>query len=120
MEINQISTFPLASDYRVLTLIGLSELGACWYQIVYQQDFITVPQIAQLLNKPNRNIYKIVKDLQAKGFIKHVYTGRHPHRYTAVLLEDAVANYAAWQSMQVATLLKIQQRRYYEQALQEL
>lgn len=120
MELNQISNLPLADDYQVLTMIGLSSLSANSYQIVYQQDFISVLQIAQLLNRPYRSIHKVVKDLQAKGFIEHVYTGRHPYRYTAVLLQDAMNNYAKWQSQQVERLLKAQQHRFHEQALRKL
>ena len=120
MDNTHQSTLPLASEYEVLTFIGLSPLNTYCYQIIYQQDFITVPQIAQLLNKPYRSIYRVIKDLQSRGFIKHVYTGQHPHRYTAVLLQDAIIIYGQWQQAQIEPLLKTQQRRYCEKTLQEL
>ena len=46
MLITPVSTLLVASEKEVLTLVGLSALSASCYQIVYQQDFITVPQIA--------------------------------------------------------------------------
>ena len=120
MENRHATTLPLAAEYQALTNIGLSVLSALCYQIIYQQDFISAQEIAALINKPYRGIYRIIYGLREKGFIEHVYTGRHPYKYTAVLLPDALDSYVSWQRAQVVSLTRLQKRRYHEQALQKM
>lgn len=117
---NDLNNMIDTPSYCTLRRLGLSQLSAQCYETLYEQPYLDAQKLADHLQKPYRSIYRNMGDLERKGFIRKLYTAIHPNRYEAILLVDALQNFARWQQKQVEDLLKSQQIRYYERELQVL
>lgn len=107
-------------DYQELTKIGLTKLAAACYEVLLKQPYSTTQEVSGLLRKPYRSIQRCLNDLQAKGFIRKIYTGYNPSKYDAILLYKALAEYALWQCQQIEQLIQAQKIQQYEKELEKM
>lgn len=107
-------------NYQALAKIGLTKMAVDCYAVLVRQTGSTTQELSRKLSKPYRSIQRCLNDLQAKGFIRKIYTGYRPSKYNARLLHEAMTEYSLWQKQQIGQLINAQKIQQYEKELAKL
>jgi sugar-specific transcriptional regulator TrmB len=96
------------SDYEVLAKLGLGKLSIKCYQNLFNNGGVSAPELAEQLGLPRTGLYRILKQLETKGFVAGLKTPPHPTYFFAEPLDKALENYARYQRQEVKELMNEQ------------
>ncbi len=85
------------SDYEILRKIDLSKTAVACYESLFKDGGASVPQLAERLRKPRTGLYRVLKQLETKGFVNSLKTEAQPVYFSAVPISKALHNYAEYQ-----------------------
>jgi sugar-specific transcriptional regulator TrmB len=98
----------IISDYQVLAQIGLSQKAIKCYEALFNNGGCNAPQLAKELNQPRTSLYRILKQLEAKGFVTSLKTEAQPIYFFAQPLDKAMRKYASYQEQLMRELINQQ------------
>ena len=93
------------SEYQTLEGLGLSKTAVACYESLFNNGGTDVVHLAERLGLPKTGLYRILKQLELKGFITSLKTEAQPTYFFAVRLDEALHNYAAYQHRLVSELI---------------
>jgi sugar-specific transcriptional regulator TrmB len=97
------------SDYEVLAKLGLGKVSIKCYESLFNNGGASAPRLAQQLKLPRTALYRLLKQLEAKGFVASLKTSPHPVYFFAEPLDKALRTYADYQRGSVEQLINDQE-----------
>ena len=85
------------SIYKVLRNFGFSGTAILCYETLFKRGGASVPQLARRLGKPRTGLYRVLRQLEDKGFVSVVKTGTQPTYFYAEPIEAALSKYTDYQ-----------------------
>lgn len=85
------------SIYKVLRNFGFSGTAILCYETLFKRGGASVPQLARRLGKPRTGLYRVLRQLEDKGFVSVVKTGTQPAYFYAEPIEAALSKYTDYQ-----------------------
>jgi len=98
------------SDYSSLAELGFSKLAIACYQDLYESGGSDADQMARRLGKSRTSLYRILKQLEIKGFVESIKTEPYVTYFYAEFLEKALENYSKYLGLVFRDLLDRQQQ----------
>ena len=95
-------------EYKKLRSIGLSKIAISCYESLFQDGATNVVQLAKRLRRPRTGLYRVLKQLENKGFVTGLKTETQPVYYYAEPLDEALQRYADYQRRLVSKLINEQ------------
>jgi sugar-specific transcriptional regulator TrmB len=95
----------LASDYSVLTKLGLSKTAIACYENLFNLGGASVLRLATILEIQRTSLYRVLRQLELKGFLNSVQAASQPTYFFAYRLDTALGNYASYQRREVKALI---------------
>lgn len=96
------------SDYSVLMKLGLSKTAVACYEELFNQGGTHVLQLAEHLELPRTGLYRVLRELELKGFLTSLRTVSQPTYFFARPLDKALENYTRYQREKVKNLINKQ------------
>jgi sugar-specific transcriptional regulator TrmB len=84
-------------SYKSLKSLGFSPVAISCYESLFEHGGTNVPDLAKRLKHPRTGLYRILKQLEAKGFLTKLKTDLQPTYYFAIDIEEALSNYDDYQ-----------------------
>lgn len=85
------------SIYKVLRNFGFSGTAILCYETLFKRGGASVPQLARRLGKPRTGLYRVLRQLEDKGFVSAVKTEAQPAYFYAEAVEAALRKYTDYQ-----------------------
>jgi sugar-specific transcriptional regulator TrmB len=85
------------SAYQVLRDFGFSRTAILCYETLFERGGASVPQLARRTGKPRTGLYRVLRQLEDKGFVSAVKTGTQPTYFYAEPVEAALSKYTDYQ-----------------------
>jgi sugar-specific transcriptional regulator TrmB len=99
------------ADYGVLRNIGLSKTATACYEDLFQLGHgISATELAKRLHKRRSGLYRVLHELEAKGFVTSSKIAFYPFYFSAVPLDQALRNYSDYQWRLVDGLFEEQRK----------
>jgi sugar-specific transcriptional regulator TrmB len=96
------------SNYSVLMKLGLNKTAVSCYEKLFELGGVSVAQLAENLELPRTGLYRVLKQLETKGFLSSVRAASQPTYFFATPLHKALENYAHYQRQAVRDLINEQ------------
>lgn len=96
------------SEYQVLAQIGLSKKAIECYETIFNNGGLNAPRLAEKLGLPRTGLYRILKQLETKGFVVSLKVPPHPAYFFAEPLNKALEAYALYQKWLLRELVEQQ------------
>ncbi len=93
------------SNYKVLKQLGLSKTAVACYESLFNNGGTDIVHLAERLCLPKTGLYRILKQLELKGFVASLKTEAQPTYFFAERLDKALRDYARYQRQLVSDLI---------------
>lgn len=104
------------AKYLVLKRLGLSKAAVTCYESLYEDGAASATQLAGRLALPRTGLYRVLRDLEAKGFVRSIKSTGQPVYFHAEHLETALKNLSAYQNRLALELINEQKESLAKQA----
>ncbi len=85
------------SGYQILSDFGFSATAILCYETLFKRGGASVPQLARRLGKPRTGLYRVLRQLEDKGFVSAVKAKAQPSYFYAEPVEAALRKYTDYQ-----------------------
>ncbi len=85
------------ASYNALRGIGLSQTALACYESLFQDGGSNATDLAKRLSKPRSSLYRVLRDLESKGFVVSSKVAFYPLYFRAEPLDKALRNYSDYQ-----------------------
>ena len=85
------------SQYILLKEIGISKDSILCYETLLVQGQLTAKELGLISRRHPTDLYRILNNLESKGFVTSLKTNPHPIYFQAVPLETAIEKYFEYQ-----------------------
>ena len=96
----------IKSPYIALRKLGLSKLAIGCYANLFEEGAASIPRLAVRLETSQSSLYRVLKDLEAKGFLTSVNSSDYLRCFYAEPINKALRAYADYQHRAVHDLVK--------------
>ncbi len=94
----------MKNDFSTLSKLGLSRLGIACYASLLEDGNATARVLAKRLGKSDKSLYRMLRELEEKGFVTTFKGEQQPLYFYAIKLDIAVQKLSLYQQHVVVEL----------------
>ncbi len=97
-------------SYSILTNFDINRTAIECYESLFKNGGSNVSQLAERIQRPRTGLYRVLNQLETKGFVKSLKTTSQPTYFFAEPIQKAILNYANYQRHELQDLINDQNK----------